>query len=308
MTGLKRRLPPLTGLTVFEAAARLGSFTRAAADLGVTQAAVSRQIHLLEVALGFPLFRRLHRRIELTEKGLALSSSTTNALNSIAETISSITREDSEKELAISATVSFSQFWLLPKVSGFSRQYPDIKIRIISQDKSPSVGDGDIDLAIRYGNGMWPDGKADFLFDDEIFPVCSPEYAERLGNMSDLEELVRYPLISHDTDDPSWTGWNEWLAAFSVQSPKRSSGMRCSFYTETIHAALNGQGIALGWRRLVDDLLDQKRLVRITPHSMATRNGYFIVVPGRRAKTQPVEKFAEWLKREAGASFEARSL
>ncbi|MBD0415210.1 LysR family transcriptional regulator [Tianweitania sp. Rool2] len=300
MAALKTRLPPMTGLTVFEAAARLASFTKAAAELGVTQAAVSRQIHLLEGSLGFPLFHRLHRRIELTEKGLLLSSSTTNALNAIAETISSLTR-DSDEELAISATVSFSQFWLLPKVSGFSRQYPEVRMRIISQDKTPGM-EGDVDIAIRYGNGMWPDGKADFLFDDEIFPVCSPEYADRLGEYVDLTDLVRHPLISYDTNDPSWTGWNEWLAAFSVQAPKRSSGMRCSFYAETIHAALNGQGIALGWRRLVQDLLDQNRLVRITSHAMATRNGYFIVVPARRERTEPVKKFAEWLKLEAALS------
>ncbi|MDI6024742.1 LysR substrate-binding domain-containing protein [Corticibacterium sp. UT-5YL-CI-8] len=298
MAGLKTRLPPMTALTVFEAAARLASFTKAAAELGVTQAAVSRQIHLLEASLGFPLFRRLHRRIELTEKGLVLSSSTSTALNAIAETISSLTKDGLEEEFAISATVSFSQFWLLPKMSGFSRRYPEVRMRIISQDKSPGM-EGDVDIAIRYGNGMWPDGKADFLFHDEIFPVCSPEYAERLGDAPALSDLVRHPLISYDTDDPSWTGWNEWLAAFSVQGPKRLSGMRCSFYAETIHAALNGQGIALGWRRLVQDLLDQNRLVRIPPHTMLTRNGYFVVVPTRREKTEPVKKFAEWLKLEA---------
>ncbi|WP_331372751.1 LysR substrate-binding domain-containing protein [Sinorhizobium chiapasense] len=302
VAGLRKKLPPLTGMTVFEAAARLLSFTRAAAELGVTQAAVSRQIHLLEEAFGFPLFRRLHRRIELTEKGRLLSSATTSAFNLIADTVSDITKDESSGELAISATVAFSQFWLLPKISAFSRAYPQVKLRIITQDKSADVESDDIDLAIRYGNGMWPDGQAEFLFDDEIFPVCSPEYFREIGEISTLAELVQYPLIANDTDDPTWTGWNEWLAAFSVEGPRRSTGLRCSFYTEAIYAALNGQGIALGWKRLVEDLLNQNRLVRLTDASISTRNGYFVVLPRRQKKKEHAELLVRWLKTSSGAS------
>ncbi|AFL51193.1 DNA-binding transcriptional LysR family regulator [Sinorhizobium fredii] len=297
MAGLRRKLPPLTGLTVFEAAARLGSFTKAAAELGVTQAAVSRQIHLLEDIFGFPLFRRLHRKIEVTDKGRLLSSATTTAFNLIADTIADISKEEGGDELAISATVAFSHFWLLPRISSFARSYPQVKLRIITQDKSADIEGGDVDLVIRYGNGMWPDGQAEFLFDDEIFPVCSPEYASEIGQVATLADLIRYPLITHDTDDPAWTGWNEWLAAFSVQGPKRPTGLRCSFYTEAIYAALNGQGIALGWKRLVEDLLNQKRLVRLTDASISTRNGYFVVVPRRQRKKEYVELLIEWLKR-----------
>lgn len=296
MVSLRRRLPPLTGLTAFEAVARLGSFTRAASELGVTQAAVSRQIHLLEEGLGFDLFRRLHRRVELTEKGTSLSAAATTAFNLLAETIADISKEETPEGLTISASVAFSHFWLLPRISSFSRAYPGNALRIITQDNAAGLQGGDVDLAIRYGNGMWPDGQAELLFDDEIFPVCSQEYAENLGEIEDLAELVRHPLISSDSEDPSWTGWNEWLAAFSVETPKRPLGMRCSFYTEAIYAALNGHGIALGWRRLVQELLNQKTLVRLTSQSIATRNGYFIVVPRRSARNPRVAQFVEWLK------------
>lgn len=295
MISLRRRLPPLTGLTAFEAVARLGSFTRAASELGVTQAAVSRQIHLLEEMLGFDLFRRLHRRVELTEKGRSLSTTTTTAFNLIAETVSEISREETPDSVTISASVAFSHFWLLPKIASFSKAYPGSTLRIVTQDNVVGL-EGGGDLAIRYGNGMWSDGQAELLFDDEIFPVCSQEYAESLGEITDLEELVRHPLISYDIDNPSWTGWNEWLAAFSIEPPKRPLGMRCSFYTETIYAALNGQGIALGWKRLVQDLLNQKALVRLTHQSIATRNGYFIVIPKRSAKNPRVGQFVDWLK------------
>jgi len=300
LANLRRKLPPLTALTAFEAAARLASFTRAADELGVTQAAVSRQIHLLEETFGYPLFRRLHRRIELTEHGRLLSSTTTTAFNLIADTIADLSRDEAGEELAISATMAFSQFWLLPRISSFSKTHPTIKLRIVTQDNAIDVDSGEVDLAIRFGSGAGSNGHAEVLFNDEIFPICSADYAREIGTIEDPGELTRYPLISNDTIDPTWTGWSEWLAAFGVALPARSLGMRCSFYTETIHAALNGHGIALGWRRLVEDLLAQHRLVRVTDKAIVTRNAYFLLLPRRRTRKKSVDLLIDWLKNEAG--------
>lgn len=285
-------------LTAFEAAARLGSFTKAAAELGVTQAAVSRQIHLMEETLGFPLFRRLYRSIALTEKGQTLSTAATSAFSTIADTIAELTKQEDEEGLSISATVAFSHFWLMPKIASFSRLYPDSRLRIVSQNNAAGLAGSD--LAIRYGNGVWPDGRAEHLFDDELFPVCSPEYAAKLENPWDLEEIARHPLISYDTPDPTWTGWDEWLAAFSIKQPTgRPAAVRTSFYTEAVYAALSGQGIALGWRRLVQTMLDTKSLVRLTEQSIITRDGYFVIVPPRSAENARAKQFIEWLKTEA---------
>jgi DNA-binding transcriptional LysR family regulator len=301
LVSLRRKLPPLTALTVFEAASRLASFTSAAGELGVTQAAVSRQIHLLEETLGFLLFRRLHRRIELTDRGKSLAAATSGAFALIAETLADIAREEAGDELTISASVAFSHFWLLPKIAAFSSAYPDVKLRIVTQDNPIDVDSGEVDLAIRFGNGAWSDGQAEFLFQDEIFPICSPQYARDIGEITDLRQLVRHPLITYDVADPTWTGWKEWLAAFSIAMPAKPMGMRCSFYTEAIYAAQNGQGIALGWRRLVDDLLTQQRLVRLTKEAINTRNAYFVIVPRRKTRKKCVEQFIDWLKREADA-------
>lgn len=301
MANLRRKLPPLTGLTAFEAVARLRSFTKAASELGVTQAAVSRQIHLLEEGFGFPLFRRLHRKIELTERGQVLSNAATAGFNLIAEAVDDISREETSNALTISASVAFSHFWLLPRISSFSREHPETSIRIVSQDTTENLKDSEVDLAIRYGGGNWPDGRADLLFEDEIFPVCSAQYAEKVKDRTDLSELLNHPLISYDPEDPSWMGWNEWFAAFSIPAPKRNPGMRFSFYTEVIYATLNGNGIALGWKRILDGLLDQKSLVRLTTQSIVTRNGYFIIVPPRSAKNASATNFIKWLIDEAGS-------
>ncbi|MFT4133660.1 LysR substrate-binding domain-containing protein [Labrys sp. (in: a-proteobacteria)] len=301
MANLRRKLPPLTALTAFEAVARLGGFTRAAAELGVTQAAISRQIHLLEDMFGFPLFRRLHRRVELTEKGRQLSSTATTAFNLIAETISDWSKEEAEDDLAIAATIAFSHFWLLPRISSFSKAHPAIRLRIITQDNAVKVDGQDVDLAIRFGSGFWPDGDAEFLFRDEIFPICSADYAQEIGQIEHLAQLTRHPLITNDTADPTWTNWAEWFAAFSVPMPSKGSGMHCSFYTEAIYAALNGHGIALGWRRLVEDLLAQNRLVRLTNEAIVTQNAYFFIAPRRKARKTAVDLFTDWLRQEANA-------
>ncbi|WP_245571330.1 LysR substrate-binding domain-containing protein [Neorhizobium alkalisoli] len=285
----------MTALTAFEAAARLGSFTKAADELGVTQAAVSRQIHLLEEQFGFPLFVRLHRKIKLTEKAKTLASAAQDAFDLLAASVAEISKGDHDAELTISATVAFSHFWLLPRISEFSSQHPEISLRIITQDNMPNIESGDLDVAIRFGNGMWPDGQAELLFEDEIFPICSPKFAANAGSITSPRDLLGYPLISNMVDDPTWTGWSEWLAAFSVELPKKQPGLRCSFYTDAIYSALNGQGIALGWRHLVEDLLVQGRLVKLTDATVKTRNAYFSVIPKRRRQSEAAQLFLNWL-------------
>lgn len=296
MANLRKMLPPLTALTAFEAAARLGSFTRAAAELGVTQAAISRQIHVLEADFGFPLFLRLHRKVELTEKGRVLFAAAGDAFNLIADTVADLRAEGLEEELAISATISFAHFWLMPRIAAFSREHPEIKLRIITQDARNNISAGDVDLALRYGTGTWSDGQAEFLFEDEVFPICSADYALANNPVVTPADLVGHPLISSDADDPTWTGWDEWLAAFSLKPPKKGRGLRCSFYTEAIYAAINGQGIALGWHRLVADLIQQGRLVRLTDASIRTRAAYFVVVPTRKPVKKSAALFIEWLR------------
>jgi DNA-binding transcriptional LysR family regulator len=293
---LRRHIPSLTALTAFETAARLSSFTKAATELGVTQAAVSRQIHALEQALSFPLFRREHRKVTLTEKGRILATATRDAFGMIAETVADLRKDGSSQALTISATVAFSHFWLVPRIWDFSRRYPEINLRIVTQDSLPDLHGGDVDLAIRFGTGMWRDLQAETLFEDEVFPVCSPDFAHSAGALAVPGDLVPYPLISNDAEDPMWIGWNEWLSAFSVMVPKRMSGLRCSFYTEAIYAALNGQGIALGWKNLVDDLLRQKRLVRLTDAAITPRGAYFVILPTRQSRNASVDLFLDWLR------------
>ena len=139
-----------------------------------------------------------------------------------------------------------------------------------------------VDVVIRYGDGAWPDGRGVLLCEDDVFPVCSPAYAASRRLPETVGELLDHALLDYEAANPGWIGWKEWLAAFSTAKPGRAV-MRLSYYTDVIHAALAGHGIALGWNRLVEDLLRQGRLRRVTDVHMRTRGAYFVVVPSRES-------------------------
>ena len=284
----------MSSLVVLEAAARRLSFTKAAGELNVTQAAVSRQIHGLEQELGFTLFRRLHRGVELTERGRVLSGVLSHSFNLIAQTIANLRAQSAEDELVIGATIAFTQLWLLPRISDFRRLHSDTKIRLVTQDTPIDLERDMVDVVIRYGDGVWPDGRSVLLCEDDLFPVCSPVYAATHRQPVTVDELLEHDLLDYEPANPGWIGWKEWLAAFSTARPKRAV-MRLSYYTDVIHAALAGHGIALGWNCLVEDLLQQGRLRRVTDAHLRTRSAYFVVVPSREALKPNADAFVEWL-------------
>jgi DNA-binding transcriptional LysR family regulator len=293
--GFRRRIPSLTSLVVLEAAARHLNFSKAARELGVTQAAVSRQIHGLEQELGLALFHRLHRGVELTERGQVLSGVLAHSFDLIARTTANLRTQSEADELVIGATLAFTQLWLLPRISEFRWSRPDTNIRLVSQDTPIDLEYDLVDVVIRYGDGIWADGRSVFLCEDDIFPVCSPIYAAARPLPKTVDELVDHALLDRaESANPGWIGWKEWLAAFSTARPSRVA-MCLSYYTDVIHAALAGHGIALGWNCLVEDLLQQGRLVRVTDAQLHTHSAYFVVVPSRNALKPSAEAFVEWL-------------
>ena len=301
MEGFRRRLPSMTSLVVLEAVARRLSFTQAAAELNVTQAAVSRQIHALEQELGFPLFRRLHRRVELTERGRMLAQVLSQSCALIDQTLTSVRSQSEADELAIGASVAFTQLWLLPRISEFRRRHPDTKIRLITQDAPLDLERDQVDVAIRYGDGAWPDGRSVLLCEDDLFPVCSPDYAAAHRLPDTAQGLLAHPLVDYEASNPGWIGWKEWLAAFAADRPARPM-LRLSYYSDVIHAALAGHGIALGWNRLIEDLLAQGRLRRVTDLRLHTRGAYFVVIPNRESPKPNVQAFVAWLRERLATS------
>lgn len=296
MADFRRQLPPLGALVIFEAAARRMSFTRAAEEIGITQAAVSRQVQALERSIGRPLFRRKHRGIELTDRGRMLSTTMSHALGRISETVAAISERGQPAELVIAATVAFSHFWLLPRISTFRRACPDIRLKIVAQDGWVDLLQDEADVAVRYGDGHWPDGKVVPLFGESVYPVASPVYLARRGRPDCVADLVRHDLVAARPQEASWLDWEQWFAAFGLGGVRHEVAMTCSFYTDAVNAAICGEGIALGWHRLVGDLVEAGQLARVTAESLQTRATYHLVLR-REAESRPaVAAFLNWMR------------
>jgi DNA-binding transcriptional LysR family regulator len=294
MVAFHKKLPPLKSLLIFEAAARLRSFTLAAAELGVTQGAVSLQIRQLERDLGVPLFLRFHRRVALTAEGSDLAEVLGSSFTRIADTLARMQPED-EHQLTVATTVALSHFWLLPRIPEFRALMPGLSLRIVSQDEPVDFAVEDIDVAISYSDSPFPSGKAEFLWSEEVFPVCTPAFAERYGDPQTLEQLLALPLISADARERSWITWDHWFARLGLPNEPRSFHLRFNHYTDAIYAAGAGEGVALGWRHLIGDALSQGRLVRLSPFSVTPPGAYHVLLPDRRPARKSADTFVAWL-------------
>lgn len=296
--GYRRLIPSMTALVEFEAVARLSSFTLAAHELGVTQAAVSRQVKALEETLGVQLFHRLHRAIRLTREGEALQQVVSESMQKIAGVFDRLAQYPQQEELIIATTAAFSQFRLLPRLARIRQRLPQVQLRLTTQMFTADLLHKDIDVAIRFGSGTWQNGSTALLFDEEVFPVCSPGWLAHNAAPATLAELADVALIASDATSEGWLGWDEWFAAVGFRPQYLHYAFRCSLYTDAVQAALAGQGVLLGWGRLVHDLLAAGELVRLTAASLKVSDSYYVVVPQGRTLSPVVEALIACLRED----------
>lgn len=306
MANLRRSISSLGALSTFEAAARLSSFTQAASELGVTQAAVSRQIKQLEAELNTALFVRAHRRVELTPQGLALSSVLSDSFHRIAEMIETIRQPLVADSVSVGATLAFTHFWLLPRLSEFRAAHPDIKLRLVADDGLADLRRDRLDLVVRYGKPPFDDAHSIISLADEVFAVASPDLLARLGMAADTADLPKMPLLSSDWVDPSWLSWRAWgkLAEAPPALGRASdlSRLRFNHYTDMIHAALHGEGVALGWATLISRDLAAGRLVRLGPARVVLEERYHLLEPQGRPPSRAASLFRDWLRAQFALS------
>jgi DNA-binding transcriptional LysR family regulator len=296
--GYRRIIPSLTALVEFEAVARLSSFTTAAAELGVTQAAVSRQIRFLEETLETRLFHRLHRSIALTSEGEALYLVVAESMQKIAGVFDRLSNGARQKELVLVSTAAFSQFRLWPRLAGIRKMEPPLNLRLTTQNFTADLRHVEVDMAVRFGDGKWKDGTSTLLFDEEVFPVCSPGFLEWNREPKTLDELADLPLVDSDPTYEGWMGWEGWFEAVGHRPPKLNYALRASLYADSVQAARFGQGIALGWARIVQDFLASGELVRLPIATWKHPESYYVVVPHGRSITPMMSTLIEWLREE----------
>ena len=297
----RERLPPLSALKVFEAAARLESFKHAAEELFVTPGAVSQQIRLLEEHVGVELFSRDGRRVILSDAGKTAALILKEAFEKMFEATRIMKQGVQKGRVTVSVAPSFAAKWLMPRLDGFSQANPDIDIWI-SADMSPvDFSVSDIDLAVRYGSGHYNGLVSEHLLDEAVIAVCSPLLYEAAPIKNPVD--VAHHNLLHDMGfdgDTSCPDWAMWFKAHGVENADTARGPRFNQSHMVIEAACAGRGIALAKRTLAEaDLKSGRLMVLFEAEDQPVKYGYYIVRPASRVPTSAQIRFMDWIKNEA---------
>jgi LysR family glycine cleavage system transcriptional activator len=294
----RRSLPPLNAVRAFEAAARLGSFREAAAELGVTDGAVSQQIRLLEAWLGTPsLFRRSVRRVVVTPAGAALLAEVGPALDRIAIAVQQHRERRDDAPVAVmrvNALATFSLRWLLPRMSRFRAEHPDIEVRLTTANDPVDALPDPFDIVIRGGPDSFHDFSSRFLLAERRLPVCSPALLTQLP-LADIADLSRHTLL-HVASMPRL--WRDWLAEAGQSALQPAASLTFDHFYLTIQAALDGLGVAMGPTALIADDLAAGRLVTPFPKISLPARSYFAYLPEIRGNDPHTAVFCDWLEQQ----------
>jgi DNA-binding transcriptional LysR family regulator len=300
-----RGLPSLDLLKGFEAAARNLSFTKAAAELFVTQSAISRQVKTLEGQLGMALFRRHHRELRLTEEGQTLYKTSGEVLRMLKDVAGRLGARPAGM-LTVTTTVSFAGLWLVPRLNDFRRAHPGIDMRLAATNEIQDLEREDIDLAIRYCTPKAAGVGAVRLFGEQVFPVCSRSVlaGRTLRSPQDLSGQVLLHYDDFERRYP-WLSWDAWFELTQTHGVKPAGTLRFSHYEQLIRAAIEGQGIALGRSRFVAKWVKTGKLIlpfgKRYMRSPSDSRAYFMVLPGGSHARPGVAEFSSWLQQQAQA-------
>jgi len=286
-------LPSLTSLAAFEASARHRSFKRAAAELNVTPGAISRQIKSLEAELGVDVFVRTQQGIVLSTKGEELYAVVSSAFSRTSEAVQRIKSRDSEGRVTLACTHAFATMWLMPRMGSFWRRYPDIVINHLVSDNVRDFRRSEVDLRVRYGSGAWPDETSHRLMNETMYPVSSPSFAKRHRNIG-AKDIPSLPLLEVGWADPEWTDWDELLRRAGV-SHGPFVGRRLSNFPLALQACQEDQGLAIGWHRLIKELIAQKKLVPFGDIRLAAPGGYYLCWNCNRSLPPAAEIVKLWV-------------
>ena len=300
--GRRDPLPPLEALRVFEAAARHLSFTRAAEELFVTQSAVSKQVQVLESALGVRLFERLTRALALTPAGERLARASASALAVLRE-VSAQIRAGDEPVVTLATTPAFATFWLIPRLADFRRRYPGIDIRLSADTRVIDLERGGFDVAVRYLQDGPVVSQAVRLFGETVVAVASPALLRQPGKLLRAPaDLAHHILLAYESDFSltPWLTWPVWLEMAGVPDLRPAGSIGFNRYEAAIRAAVDGQGVALAAQALVGGLLQSGELVVPLPQQFSHPRAYFLLTANRAAQNPAVEPFRRWLVEQAG--------
>ena len=289
-------------LHTFEAAARHLSFTRAGAELFLSQSAISRQVQQLEESVGAPLFERRHRALALTEAGRILQRAVEDSLERLRDAAARVRSTAGRQQFTLTCTPGFASFWLIPRLAGFTAAHPEVDVRISATLDLVDLRRAGVDLAVRFVPST--EGQGPLLFEEEVQPMCAPQLlrdpARPLKTPQDLE---RHTLLTVEMRDaPLTVDWEPWLRLMGLPALHMAHTVRFTQYGEAVAAAVAGQGVVIGRLPLLADLVRQKKLVAPFRSAAASRRGYFVTLAPHAAQHAGARAFADWLVAAAGHS------
>lgn len=292
----QNRLPPLQTLQTFSVVAETGSFTATAAELNLSQSAISRQVQQLEHYFGCSLFERHTRKVVLTERGMALFPVVNSLLASLKSSFDAT--RSKVRSLTVRMPPTLARKWFLPRLPDLHRQYDDLNINIdTAWFVRPNFSVGDIDMLITYGNGHWPGMDVLPLLDERLTPMCSPQMLPRLGNPPRVENLDSCVLLHSNTRHSDWALWLQAEGAYSLQ-PARNQVFDTQDFAMT--AAASGYGITMGDLNFARQDLDAGDLVAPFERIVESGYGYYALYPARADARRKVADFADWLQQASG--------
>lgn len=290
---MSHQMPPLPWLRAFEASARLLSFTHAAAELSLTQAAISKQVKLLEHYLREPLFERLPRSLALTKAGAAYLPKVNDAFERLSAGTVEVFGGRRLGILSVRAPVGYAITWLAARLPRFLATHPKTQVRIVSSVWAEDYDAETFDLDIRYGFGKWTGFRADRLTQERLMPLCLPEAADRLKWPDDLAKERLLHVLGYQE------GWATWLTAAGASRVDPGSGLWFDTTPMAFEVAAQGGGVALGRSSMVERELATGRLVKPFELDLAIDEGFFLVAPEKEARHPDAAIFGDWLLAEA---------
>jgi LysR family transcriptional regulator, glycine cleavage system transcriptional activator len=295
-------VPPLDPLLAFEAAARNLSFTKAAAELFLTQSAVSRQIQQLEEHLKVKLFERRARRLVLTESGQILYRATQEALETLQDSAHRVRGTAAMNTVVVATTPGFATLWLIPHLAGFTRDHPHVDVRISATNEMiDDLERAGVDIAVRYVPERSVAGGR-LLFGETVFPVCSPALANDPANpLVTPDDLHHHVLLYLELPRAAWLDWELWFHALGLRDFEPAGKLHFSHYDQLIQAAIDGHGVALGRNPLLSRLLRERKLVAPFKNKVASSRAYYVVESPAAKRKPQVREFADWLVDETHA-------
>ncbi len=293
-------LPRLDLLRSFAVAARTLSFTRAAAELSLTQSAVSRQIQQMEEGLGVPLFERRHRALVLTPAGETMYRAVQDSLERLRDATASVRATRRARQVAVTSTPGFASLWLIPRLARFSADHPAVDVRVAATNELVHLERAGIDVAVRFC--AITQGMGQPLFEETVLPVCAPRLLQDAARpLRQPADLVQHTLLVMESHQgmPPMADWAPWLEVMGLAGIRGTNQLLFSNYNDAVAAALAGQGVAIGRLPLVAALLQSGQLVTPFAGSGQSQRGYFVAAGPQAQGNADAQDFIRWLHAEA---------